>query len=229
MLTLALPWPPSVNAAYRTFRGRMLLSKDGREYKKRCVLAIKTQIGPDHKPITGKVRIVVVAIEPDRRRRDLGNLDKLALDCITEAGVWADDCQVRRHDWRFADEHGPVKPGALMFEIYAIDNGWLANRIPAMEYAERNSTTVGINFRLEKRIAFTWDAASEKLGVKKGEIYKRLIAAYLAGRLGPHQTDLPMPPLITEEDIMAVAKKSKVAVKAKAAKPAAKTAAAKKK
>jgi crossover junction endodeoxyribonuclease RusA len=99
----------------------MLLSRVGRQYKEQCVLAIKTQIGREHAPITSKVKLSVVAIEPDRRKRDLGNLDKLALDCITEAGVWIDDSQVRDARWRFADEHGPVKPGALMVEIHVID------------------------------------------------------------------------------------------------------------
>ena len=97
-----------------------------------------------------------------------------------------------------------------------------------IEYQERNSSTIAVNFRLEKRLVYCWDAVAEKLGVQKGQIYKRLIAAYLAGRLGTHQTDLPMPPTRTEEDIMAAAKKSKVAVKAKAA-PAAKAKATAKK
>lgn len=120
-MTIILPWPPSVNQAYRTFRGRMIISKAGREYKARAILAIKTQLGPDHQPMRGALGIDVMAIEPDRRRRDLGNLDKLSLDCLTEAGVWGDDSQVRDQRWRFADKHGPVPPGALHFQIWGLN------------------------------------------------------------------------------------------------------------
>lgn len=31
---------------------------------------------------------------PDRRRRDLDNLQKAAFDALTKAGFWMDDCQV---------------------------------------------------------------------------------------------------------------------------------------
>lgn len=31
---------------------------------------------------------------PDRRRRDLDNLQKAAFDALTKAGFWLDDCQV---------------------------------------------------------------------------------------------------------------------------------------
>lgn len=31
---------------------------------------------------------------PDRRRRDLDNLQKAAFDALTRAGFWIDDCQV---------------------------------------------------------------------------------------------------------------------------------------
>jgi len=99
-----------------------------------------------------------------------------------------------------------------------------------MESAVRNLTTTAITFRLENPLARRLEAASVSMGMKKSKIYERLIAAYLDGRLGTLQTDLPMPPTPTEEDLMAVAKKSKAAVKAKAAPAAkAKTAAAKKK
>jgi hypothetical protein len=99
-----------------------------------------------------------------------------------------------------------------------------------VEYAVRNATSIPIGLRIPTALNAGWNTAAQRLGIPKSVILQRLIAAYLDGRLGTHQTDLPMPPIITKDDIMAVAKKSKVAVKAKAA-PAAKvkTAAAKKK
>ena len=34
MIELTLPWPPSVNRYWRTFQGRMIISADGRAYRK---------------------------------------------------------------------------------------------------------------------------------------------------------------------------------------------------
>lgn len=39
MSLLILPWPPSVNTYWRTFRGRMLISAHGRDYRVRAVAA----------------------------------------------------------------------------------------------------------------------------------------------------------------------------------------------
>jgi crossover junction endodeoxyribonuclease RusA len=40
------------------------------------------------------VRVEIIAAMPDRRRRDLDNIQKAILDALTHAGVWEDDSQV---------------------------------------------------------------------------------------------------------------------------------------
>lgn len=47
---------------------------------------------------------------PDRRRRDLDNLQKAAFDALTKAGFWLDDCQVV--DYRVVKM--PVVKGGLL-------------------------------------------------------------------------------------------------------------------
>jgi len=89
---LVLPWPPSVNTYWRTFRGRMILSKIGRMYQ----TAIAEQVVMQSCPKFGdrKIRVTIAAHRPDKRRRDLDNLLKAALDGMGSAGVFDDDSQI---------------------------------------------------------------------------------------------------------------------------------------
>ena len=92
-LQLILPVPLSVNALYRTFRGRMLLSKKGRAWIKLVVPDIQKQA---HGMFFHGCRIAVVykyAFKCDRRR-DIFNYEKILSDCMTKAGIWDDDCQI---------------------------------------------------------------------------------------------------------------------------------------
>jgi crossover junction endodeoxyribonuclease RusA len=96
-IELVLPWPPSVNAMWRTPRsgplaGRTMLSEDGRKYRRAVADAVLLQ----RRPNLGAAR-VALDIEvrmPDKRRRDLDNLPKAVLDGLTHAGVWEDDNQI---------------------------------------------------------------------------------------------------------------------------------------
>ena len=89
---ISLPWPPSNNRYYRHNRGRTHISKEGEAYRDRVAEIIKNQmldIG-----ITSPVKIRIECHMPDRRRRDLDNLQKAAFDALTKAGFWRDDQQV---------------------------------------------------------------------------------------------------------------------------------------
>ena len=89
MIELELPFPPSVNTYWRTFQGRMLISKRGREYRKAVADQIMIQRGNKH--LKGKIRLTIEAWRPDNRKRDLDNLLKAPLDALTHAGVYEDD------------------------------------------------------------------------------------------------------------------------------------------
>ncbi len=96
-IVLTLPWPPSVNAMWRTPRsgplaGRTLLSEEGRAYRRAVADAVLQQGSPR---IGGaRLALDLEARMPDRRRRDLDNLPKAILDGLTYAAVWDDDEQI---------------------------------------------------------------------------------------------------------------------------------------
>lgn len=117
MINVTLPWPPSVNQYWRTFRNRMILSAAGREYRKLAVgqvlAQLKTVITLKDKPL----RVTIEAWRPDNRRRDLDNLLKAALDALAYAGVYEDDSQIR--DLRiYWSEH---KGGVLVIKIEVME------------------------------------------------------------------------------------------------------------
>jgi crossover junction endodeoxyribonuclease RusA len=92
MIELTLPWPPSVNRYWRTFQGRMIISADGRAYRK--AVADQVLIQRVAKNLTGRLVVEIEAWRPDNRKRDLDNLLKAALDGCTHAGVWEDDSNI---------------------------------------------------------------------------------------------------------------------------------------
>jgi crossover junction endodeoxyribonuclease RusA len=71
----------------------MLISKRGREWMKLAVHEAKTQAGGWF--VVGDCEIRVRVFVPDNRRRDIDNLLKPVQDCVTHAGLWKDDCQVK--------------------------------------------------------------------------------------------------------------------------------------
>lgn len=82
-----LPYPPSVNRLYRSINGRSILSRVGREYYRNVVpIAEATGIN-----VRGPYVLIIRAHRPDKRRRDVGNLEKIVSDTLSKAGVIEDD------------------------------------------------------------------------------------------------------------------------------------------
>ena len=112
MINIKLPWPPTVNTYYTIARGRKILSKKGRDYKKYAMPPWTGNL------VSGQVEVNIEAHPPDKRKRDLDNILKPILDLLTNNGVWKDDSQVdvlrirRRHI---------AKPGYVRVYITEID------------------------------------------------------------------------------------------------------------
>lgn len=104
ILTFTLPFPPSLNSIWRAtlvpckpkkpgappWAARILLSQDGRQYRR----AVRDIIRALHNPSTppgARLALHLHVCPPDRRARDLSNLPKALEDALTHAGVWADD------------------------------------------------------------------------------------------------------------------------------------------
>lgn len=93
MTTITLPWPPSVNHYWRMWRGRMLVSREGRAYRE-DVCALLAGGGFRKPPPGARIALCMDAFPPDRRRRDLDNLLKSVVDALEHAGLYADDSQI---------------------------------------------------------------------------------------------------------------------------------------
>ena len=93
MLDLELPWPPSVNHYWRRVGNRTLISRGGRAFRKRvCALLALQRV----RPLTGPLAVAVTLHPPDRRRRDIDNLQKALLDALQHGGAYGDDSQIVR-------------------------------------------------------------------------------------------------------------------------------------
>ena len=91
-MKLTLPWPPSANHYYRRVGPRTLISREGREYRRTvCGLLAPVGGGIRKPPCGGRIALCMDAFPPDRRRRDLDNLQKSAVDSMQHAGVYQDD------------------------------------------------------------------------------------------------------------------------------------------
>lgn len=82
--------PLSTNALYRTFRGRVLLSKPGRENKEAIAWEARSQYRG--LPLGGPLKAEICLRWPTRRKHDLDNI-KALLDALTGI-VWEDDDQL---------------------------------------------------------------------------------------------------------------------------------------
>lgn len=98
MISITLPYPPSVNTYWRSVvikrRVRVLISEDGRAYRRRVAEAVMLARAAGFFPRAAALCRLAVRIEaqpPDLRTRDLDNLPKAVLDALTEAKAWADD------------------------------------------------------------------------------------------------------------------------------------------
>lgn len=122
MITLDLPWPPSVNHYWRhltrgPLAGRVLISEAGREYRRTVSGEVLAALGRRTAPIQGRLSVEVLANPPDARKRDLDNLPKAIFDALTHAGIWPDDSNIDR---LLIERGEKVKGGAVRVTINQI-------------------------------------------------------------------------------------------------------------
>ena len=116
MVKLTLPYPPSINHYWRNFRGRMVISQEGRAFRQNvcALLASGRGNGPPKPPSGGRIALAMDAFPPDRRRRDLDNLQKAVLDALQHGGVYRDDSQI---DLLVTRRCNTVPEGLLLVQI----------------------------------------------------------------------------------------------------------------
>ena len=73
---LELPWPPSINGYWATFKNRRIISKKGRQYKKDVYQAVKAKNLLDEK-LGGDLVVNIILNPPTLRRYDVDNYVKV--------------------------------------------------------------------------------------------------------------------------------------------------------
>jgi crossover junction endodeoxyribonuclease RusA len=96
MVEIELPYPPSANRYWRHVGPRVLISREGRAFRRNvcALLAWGGGNGPRKPPSGGRIALLMDAFPPDRRRRDLDNIQKPVLDALEHAGVYEDDSPI---------------------------------------------------------------------------------------------------------------------------------------
>lgn len=90
-LQFELPFPPSVNHYWRRVGSRTLISRGGREFRRRVCASL---FAARTRPLSGPLTVEIEIFPPDCRRRDLDNLTKALLDALQHGGAYHDDSQI---------------------------------------------------------------------------------------------------------------------------------------
>jgi crossover junction endodeoxyribonuclease RusA len=114
MITVELPYPPSVNHYYRRVGPRTLISREGRTYRDRVAVML---MGLGVRPLRGPLRMRIEVYPPDNRRRDLDNLQKSLWDALQKGGAYQDDSQVVRFE---VEKRETVPSGKVIVSIEEI-------------------------------------------------------------------------------------------------------------
>lgn len=103
-MKLTLPLPPSANDYWRSFRGRVVVSRQARGYK----ADVKFRAMQDHSldPIEGPV-VVNLVVYRKRRIGDLDNFQKVLLDSLRGVAFHDDSQVVEIHARREDDPTNP--------------------------------------------------------------------------------------------------------------------------
>ena len=103
-MILSLPYPPTSNKYWRVVNGRMVLSRDGRKYKRVVPLLAKVQkCGP---AFEGPVVLTVTVYRPIKRG-DLSNRLKVLEDALQGVAYLNDEQVVEIHMRRREDPKNP--------------------------------------------------------------------------------------------------------------------------
>ena len=103
----------SINSFYRTFRGRMLISKNGREFKK----DIEEFINKYDKTL-GKIKLVLTFHFKDKRKRDVDNYAKVLIDCLKNK-LFEDDDQIFQLEM---EKHIGMESNKIFIDVISLED-----------------------------------------------------------------------------------------------------------
>jgi crossover junction endodeoxyribonuclease RusA len=91
-LRIELPYPPSINHYFKRRGNRTFIGSEGMAFRTqvcRTLMAAKVQ------PMAGMLAVKVRAYPPDRRKRDIDNIQKPLLDALEKGKAFYNDCQIK--------------------------------------------------------------------------------------------------------------------------------------
>ena len=103
----------SVNKYYRTWQGRVLISKDGREFKNEVDMLLN-----NYQKVLGKIKLTLILYFKDKRKRDLDNYNKVLIDCLKNK-LFEDDDQINQ---LYMEKHIGCGYNKICINVESIDN-----------------------------------------------------------------------------------------------------------
>ena len=105
MIKIVLPFPPSVNRLWRATKGgKVYRSPQYVAWRKLAMWQLAGQV--KGKKVTSAYKLTILAVRPDKRRRDLGNLEKAVSDILVSQNIIEDDCLCEWMEIRWVED-GP--------------------------------------------------------------------------------------------------------------------------
>jgi crossover junction endodeoxyribonuclease RusA len=106
MLKLTLPFPPSVNRLWRAGKaGNVYRSKQYVTWRNEALASLLTQKRAER--FNCPYKLTVWAVKPDKRKRDIGNLEKSVSDILVSAGIIEDDHLCHWIELKWVDDGPP--------------------------------------------------------------------------------------------------------------------------
>jgi len=120
MICLLLPWPVSVNSAYRNLGGRgRVKTKAYKQWMERAdawlVEQRSSSLTLPAEPLSGFLRMEIRGHPPNKRKRDYSNIIKVVEDLLTSYKVYEDDSQIK--DIRCLEDLESVSQGAVLVTV----------------------------------------------------------------------------------------------------------------
>ena len=115
-MKIELPFPPSINHYYgRGRNGSVFIKAKGKEYRNTVMMLCRLY---RVKPLRGRLCVFIRFYPPDKRRRDLDNIEKALFDAMQHGGVYLDDSQI---DDKRTLRCENVKGGKIIIELKEIE------------------------------------------------------------------------------------------------------------
>jgi len=92
---IILPYPPSTNRYWRFDRGKVHISDPGQRYREEVAVRLRMQgVRPGHELWDARLAEAIEAFPPDRRIRDIDNIQKPLNDSLQHGGLYRNDSQL---------------------------------------------------------------------------------------------------------------------------------------